>query len=160
MKSNLTSTNVSFDFLKNSNEFLYDVINNINSCILLLNNKMELQAFNDALKTIFSDKTDEELMYQRCGEALGCAYHVEEQQDCGKTSQCNNCELRISALTSYMDDKTIYKEHIIRPFYNQVNQKVEKHLQFSTRFFNYLEEKYIILIIDDITKFYSPDSQA
>jgi sigma-B regulation protein RsbU (phosphoserine phosphatase) len=114
---------------------------------------MRLRSFNDALKTIFTNKKDEDLLYVRCGEAIGCAYQIEEQKDCGNTSHCCDCDLRISALSSYMDNKIIYKNNISRPYFDNNNQKVNKHLQFSTRLFKFNEEKYIILIIEDITKF-------
>jgi hypothetical protein len=120
---------------------------------LLLDKQVRLVAFNDALKTFFSNKKDEDLLYKKCGEAIGCAYQIEEQKECGETSKCCYCELRIAALNSYKDNEIIYKNHISKPFFDYNNQKVDKHLQFSTRIFQYINEKYIIMIIEDITKF-------
>lgn len=153
MSTDLTLTNESFGFLKGSGDFLNIILNNINSCILLLDKELKLKAFNDSLKTVFSNKKDEDLLYRRCGEALGCAYQIEEQKNCGETSRCCNCELRISALTSYMNNEVIYKNHISRPFLDYHNQRVGKSLQFSTRIFQFNNEKYIIMIVEDITKF-------
>lgn len=153
MKSNLTSTNVSFSYLRNSSDFLNVVLNNINSCILLLDKQVRLVAFNDALKTIFSNKKDEDLLYKKCGEAIGCAYQIEEQKECGETSKCCDCELRIAALTSYMNNEIIYKNHISKPFLDYNNQIVYKHLQFSTRLFLHEKEKYVIMLIEDVTNF-------
>lgn len=147
-------TNESFGFLSNSSDFLNIVLNNINSCILLLDKNVELRAYNDSLKTIFSNKKDEDLLYIRCGEALGCAYHIEENKDCGKTSNCCNCELRIAALTSYMENEAIYKDHIVKPFITSEYVKVHKHLQFSTRLFYFEKERYVIMIIEDISKWF------
>ena len=152
MNEDIAFTNESFNFLKGSSDFLNLVLNNVNSCVLLLDKDVRLRAFNDSLKTIFSNKKDEGLLYKRCGEAIGCAYQIEEQKDCGKTSRCCDCELRSSALTSYLTNETIYKHHIARPFFDYNNQKVDKHLQFSTRIFNFRKEKYILIIIEDITK--------
>jgi len=152
MNSDLTLTNESFGFLQGSSDFLNIVLNNINSCVLLLDRDMRLRAFNDALKTIFSNKKDEDLLYVRCGEAIGCAYQIEEQKYCGNTSRCGNCELRIAGITSYMDNVVIYKNNITRPFFDSNNQKVDKHLQFSTRLFHFNNEKYILIIIEDISK--------
>lgn len=151
MRTDLTHTNESFSFLQGSGEFLNIILNNITSCILLLDKEVKLRAFNDALRTIFSNKKNEDLLYVRCGEAIGCAYQIEEQKDCGETSMCCGCELRISALTSYMNNEVIYKDHIIRPFFDHNKKKVNKHLQFSTRLFMFDNEKYIIMIIEDIT---------
>jgi sigma-B regulation protein RsbU (phosphoserine phosphatase) len=153
MIHHLTSTNVSFAYLKNSSDFLNILVNNICSCVLLLNKNMELQAFNDSLKTIFSNKPDESLLYMKCGEAIGCAHSVEEIKECGKTSQCYNCELRLSALYSYVDKKIEYRKKISRYFYKTDNKKELKHLQYSTRPFYFEDDFYILLIIDDITDF-------
>ena len=152
MKQDMAFTNESFSFLSRSSDFLNLILNNINSCVLLLDKDLRLKAYNDALKTIFSSRKDENLLYVRCGEAIGCAYHVVEKKDCGSTSKCSDCELRIAALTSYMKNKVIYKDHIVRPFFTHDNQKVDKHLQFSTRLFHFDQEKYVILVIEDINR--------
>jgi len=155
MRSNMSSTNVSFGFLKGESDFLNILLDNISSCILLLNNRMELQAFNEVLKTIFSNKANEDLLYKRCGEAIGCAYQIEEGKDCGQTSHCCNCDLRLAALNSYSENVVVYKDHIVRPFLDIHNQQVDKHLQFSTRLFKFQKDKYVIMIIEDISKFYN-----
>ena len=154
MRNNLALTNVSFNFLKGSSDFLNIILNNINSCVFILDKELKLRAFNDALKTIFSNRKDENLLYQRCGEAIGCAYQIEEQKNCGETSRCLECDIRLAGLNSYLNDEVIYKEHVIRPFFNYKNQKIDKHLQFSTRLFRFEKEKYIIMIVEDVSKFH------
>lgn len=158
MTKNISLTNECFNFLHGNSDFLNLVLNNINSCILLLDKDLNLHAFNDALNNIFSNKKDENLQYRKCGEAIGCAYQIEEQKECGKTSHCNTCDLKIAVLTSYMNDEVIYKEHVIKPFLNYENEKEDKHLQFSTRMFVHNREKYVIMIVEDITKFYETKS--
>jgi hypothetical protein len=135
MKNDLCFTNVSFNFLSGSSEFVNLIMNNISSCILLLDKDVRLTA------------------YKKCGEAIGCAYQIEEQKSCGDTSQCNNCELRVAALASYLNDESIFKDHIVKPFFDYNNKKVDKHIQFSTRVFNFNGDKYVIMIIDDISRF-------
>ncbi len=154
MNSDLSMTNESFGFLKSSSGFLNIVLNNIQSCILLLDKDMRLRAFNDAMKTIFSNKRNEDLTYMPCGEAIGCAYQIEEQKECGSTSHCSECELRLSALSSYIENETVYKDHIIKPFFTYDQKRVNKHLQFSTRLFVFNKEKYIIMIVDDVSKWF------
>ena len=152
MKDKISLTNVSFDYLRNSPDFLNMVLNNISSCVLLLDKKLELQAFNDSMKSIFSARKDEDLLYVRCGEAIGCAYQVDEMKNCGDTSHCAFCKLRESALISYVKNKAVYKQKISREFYMNDGRKVMKHLQFSTRCFEFEKDKYIVLIIDDVTE--------
>lgn len=154
MNSELSQTNNSFSFLSQSSEFLNLILNNINSCVLLLDRNVRLRAYNDALKTIFSNRKDEDLLFVKCGEAIGCAHQIEEQEDCGKTSKCCSCELREAALLSYVDNEFVYKEHIVKPFFTHDNKRVDKHLQFSTRVFYFEKDKYVIMIIEDVSKFY------
>lgn len=147
----LSSNNISFDTLKDNKDFLKFILNDITSCVLLLDKDMMLYAFNDPLKNIFSNRPDEHLLYQRCGEAIGCAFTVEEMRDCGKTSKCTTCELRESALLAYVNRKNVYKGKLAREFYKTDSSKALKYLQFSTRAFYYNQEYYLILIISDIT---------
>jgi hypothetical protein len=88
----------------------------------------------------------------RCGEAIGCAHTVEEQKDCGTTSKCQFCELRESALLSYMNDEVIVSKQVTRPFFNSNNEKVDINLEFSTRLFEFKNEKYIIMLIEEISE--------
>ncbi len=146
--TNIALTNVSFNFLKGSHKFLELILDNINSAVLLLNNKMELISFNNALITMFPKNKDKNLTLVRCGEAIGCAYQVEEQKDCGKTSNCRKCELRISAISTYLNNTTTFRKRITRPFYLENNQKVFMNLQYTTKYFAYDNDKYIVMLIE------------
>ncbi len=152
MDKRRTIANHSFEMLVGSGEFLNIVLNNITSCIVLLDQDVKLQAFNNALKTIFSNKENEDLLYMRCGEAIGCAYQIEEAKDCGTTTRCKTCELRLAALDAYLNNAVTYRKHINRPFLNNKMEKEYKDLQVSTRLFTYKKEKYVMLIIEDITE--------
>lgn len=153
MASNKSQSNESFDFLAHNSDFLNLILNSMPACVLLLNSNMELQAYNNALTSIFSNKQNEELLYHRCGEVIGCAYQVDEEKNCGTTSQCKFCELRLAAMETYTNNVVVYKENIVRPFYNHLQQKEAKTLQFSTRIFNFNSDKYLVLIIEDVTKY-------
>jgi len=153
MSSGISATNVSFSQLGKSSEFLNLILGNISSCVLLLDNNMELHAFNDAFKTIFSNKPDEHILHKKCGNAIGCAYAVEEVAECGNTSQCKDCELRASAIYAYANRKAVYKQRLSREFYRTNNVKELKHLLYSIRPFYFGQDYYIIVIIEDITMF-------
>ena len=53
MNAEKAFTNESFNFLQNSNEFINLILNNINSCVLLLDKDVKLRAFNNVLKDNF-----------------------------------------------------------------------------------------------------------
>lgn len=151
MAIKISLTNESFDFLGGSSEFLNLILKDLSCCILLLDKDMMLYAFNDPLKNIFSNKPNEDLLYKKCGNVIGCAFAVEEEKECGNTSQCAFCSLRETAIKTYTDGKNVFKGQIDREFYKTNTLKTLKHLQFSTRLFNFRNDTYIILIIEDIT---------
>lgn len=157
LHQDMALTNESFNFLSSSSDFLNIILKNINSCVLLLDKDVRLRAYNDPLKTIFSNREREDLLYIRCGEAIGCAYQIEEKKECGKTSNCCDCELRVAALTSYLNGVAIFKDHIVKPFFTGDNKRVDKHLQFSTRIFHFNNEKYIIMIIEDVSRWFEQE---
>lgn len=148
---NISSDNQPFSVLKKNHEFLNAVINDIGSCILLLNKSMELVAFNHPMKNLFTDFNDQHFKYIRCGEAIGCAYNVEEQKRCGETSHCKECQLRKDALLSYSNNKPVYNRELSREFYKKTGTKELRHLRYSSRSFIANNEYYIMLIINDIT---------
>ncbi|MBI9067471.1 MAG: hypothetical protein JEZ09_09280 [Salinivirgaceae bacterium] len=151
MKSEFTSASTRFDELKSSPDFLNFVLDNINNCVLMLNSEMELQAFNNPFKTIFTNMAGEDLLYVRCGEALGCAYTVEEQKDCGKTSKCSSCELRKNALISYTTKKPMYRKRLEREFYKFLGAKETRLLEYSIKPVYLSNHYYLLVIINDIT---------
>ncbi len=152
MKQKFTSAYTRFEDLKLSSPFLELLLNNISSCILMLDKEMKLQAFNDPLKTIFTNNSSKQVMYKRYGEVIGCAFLVEEVKDCGKTEHCNYCILRLSALQAYASHKSIYNQKLFRDFYTSNNTKETKCLKFSVKPIYYENDYYLILIIDDVSK--------
>ncbi len=145
----ITSTNATFNFLKGSNEFLNLVLDNVNCSVLLLNNRMELIAFNDVVKNMFPASRTKRLQYTKCGEVLGCAYQIGEGEECGKTAHCKTCELRLSAINSYLDGASITRKKIVKPFYINDFIKMDKTLVYSIRTFVFQGEKYLLLTISD-----------
>jgi hypothetical protein len=155
MRNDTSINNISFSYLSTSPQFLNLIINNITSCVLLLNNQMMLKAYNDPLKTMFSNKKHEDIIYHKCGNVIGCAYAVEEEAECGTASHYAYCILRESALLTYASGKPTIKQKFSRDFYTSATHKELKHLQFSIKVFDFHLERYILLIIDDITSLVS-----
>jgi len=123
---------------------------------------MQLQAFNEPLRTIFVDKEEEYLLYKLCGEVIGCAFQVESQQQCGDTKHCNECTLRVSAIEAYASGKPKLRQEIVREFYKADGSKEEKHLVFSVKPIYFRTEYYLIVLIEDVTwliKKYKPQKR-
>lgn len=153
MASKFTSASTYFEELAKSSDFLNFLLNNISTAVLILNQDLELQAFNDPLKTIFSGKKDEHLLYVRCGEALGCAYQVEEQTLCGESSHCKSCRLRIDSIEAYASKEPIFKKRLIRDFYKLDGTKEIRQLIYSIKPVYFDNYYYLLVLIDDATHF-------
>lgn len=153
----ISSENTSFNYLRSSPDFLNKVLNGISSCVLLLDQEMRLQAFNDALGTIFSNSPSEHLLYKKCGNAIGCAAAVENEAECGSMEQCGHCQLRKAAIMTYSRGVEYYKNRIQRDFFTIHGERVPKFLQFSTRKISFNGDNYVMMIIDDLTELVSKD---
>lgn len=147
----ITSENTPIKVLRSNPDFLNGILENISSCVLLLNKELKLTAYNNSIKTIFSNKPEEELLYRRCGEAIGCAATVDEMKDCSTTSKCCHCDLRRCGLKTYASGEAVYKQRISKEFYRQSGNKELRHLQFSTRKVSIDTDSYVMVVVEDIT---------
>ena len=136
--------------LRESNEFLNLVIDNITSAVFFLDHKTEICNFNDAFQALFQIQ-DDYVIGQRCGEGIGCHFVYDEKKRCGETSHCGQCILRKSILLAITEKIPVYRKKMIREFYIK-GKKILKYVQFTTRHIIFNNEKMILIIIDDITE--------
>jgi PAS domain-containing protein len=83
-----------FDDLRESNEFLNILLDNMNSAVLIADENLQIHHFNDNFLQLFK-RSEDRVLIKRFGGATGCIYSVEESKACGETSQCErmNSEL-------------------------------------------------------------------
>lgn len=137
--------------LRESNEFLNAVIDNINSAVFIVDKDARIQQFNGAMERLFS-KSEENLLGQLCGNAMGCAFAVKEDVLCGKSSYCEMCELRLSILRAFIDKVPTCKRKLVREFFIGGGPPVLKHFECTTRYIPYNGQEMILVIVDDITE--------
>ncbi len=135
--------------LKESNAFLNVLLDNINSAVLILDPDYRIRQFNTALKSVFG-KSSGEVAGKLGGEALGCAFSVNEKTSCGLTSKCGACKLRNSAIETLRTKQAGRRKKMAREFIIR-GMPVLKFLEFSTRFIEFGGQEFALLIIDDIT---------
>ncbi len=136
--------------LKESNEFLNAVIDNINSAVFIVDKAVRIQQFNRALSLLF-DKPDGALAGELCGNAIGCAFTVIERSECGQTSHCGQCELRASVLAAFVEKVPTFRKKLVREFYVR-GEPVLKHFEYSTKYIVFDGQEMILIIVDDITQ--------
>lgn len=141
---------VNLESLKESNEFLNTLLNNITSAIFITDKDIRIQSFNDAFGSLFYREEDL-ILGELCGNAIGCVYTVREKENCGTTSNCRNCGLRSSLISAFLDNVPTQRAILTREF--MINDKlILKHFQYSTRNISFNNQDMVLVIVDDITQ--------
>ncbi len=135
--------------LKESNEFLNLLLDNINSAVLIADENLQVHQFNNSFLNLF-DSAAEAIAETSFGEAIGCVNAIIENKTCGATSQCSHCILRSSLIYNLIDRAPVDNQPLNRVFYIKGNP-VEKHFQFSTRPITFQGRKMFLIIIYDVT---------
>ncbi len=135
--------------LKESNEFLNLMLDNINTAVLIADENLQIHQFNDSFLNLF-DSAAETVLEAGFGETSGCVNAIMENKSCGQTSHCAQCILRHSLIQTLTDQVPVDNQPLNRVFYIN-GEPVEKHLQFSTRTITYQGRKMFLIIINDVT---------
>ena len=135
--------------LRESNEFLNILLDNVNSAIFLIDPSIRITSINDAFTNVFQNENSH-ILGELCGNALGCSYSVEEKKDCGETSYCHKCEFRESLLSAFIQNIPVDRQLLTREYYIQ-GVKTIKYLQYSTRLIHFNGQEMALVIVDDIT---------
>lgn len=136
--------------LKESNDFLNILFENITSALFILDENVRLKSVNDSFSVLFQ-KREEEVLGKYCGNALGCFFTVDEKRDCGSTSFCGTCKLRENLLKTMTQEVPVTKQILARDFVIKGKREV-KYFSYSTRYIHYNGEQYILVIVDDHTE--------
>lgn len=136
--------------LKESNEFLNILFDNITSALFILDKNARIENINESFSLLFQ-KREEKILGNLCGNALGCKFAVEENALCGETSHCKDCILKRDILQTMSEKVPTNRRKLSRDFYSDI-QKETKHFLYSTRYIQYYGKEYILVIIDDHTE--------
>jgi len=135
--------------LRESNEFLNLLLDNINSAILIADDNLQIHHFNNSFLNLFDNAADR-FLARGFGEATGCVHAVIENKPCGETSHCAHCLLRKSLIQTLVENAPVDRRHLERTFYLS-GKPVQKHLEFSTRRISFRGRDMFLIIIYDIT---------
>jgi len=135
--------------LKESNEFLNLLLDNINSAVLIADENLQIHQFNASFLDLF-DKATEAVLEANFGETVGCVNAILENKVCGATSQCSQCILRSSLIHNLIDRAPVNNQSLNRVFYID-GEPVEKYFQFSTRPITFQGRRMFLIIIYDVT---------
>ncbi|RKD96118.1 sensor histidine kinase [Marinifilum flexuosum] len=136
--------------LKESNEFLNILFDNITSALFIVDQSAKIENVNDSFSILFQ-KREDQIVGELCGNALGCVFAIEEEKDCGTTSFCSKCKLRKDILKTMSEKVPTYRNKLSRDFYTS-QTKDSKHFLYSTKFIQFHGKKYTLIIVDDHTE--------
>lgn len=136
--------------LKESQEFLNLLLNNINSAVLIADEDLRIYRFNHSFINLFY-KQPEDPAGKSFGKAMGCEHTVKEGKPCGETSHCIDCVIRRSLLQTMRDNVPVDRRRLEKVFY--INGRPQKKiLEFTTRYIVYHGRKMVLAIFYDITE--------
>jgi sigma-B regulation protein RsbU (phosphoserine phosphatase) len=141
---------IALDNLKESNEFLNLILENINSAILIADENMRIHQFNKSFLSLFDHAADR-VIESSFGQISGCVNAVKENKACGGTSQCQFCVLRKTLLQTLVKDYPVDRKAMERIFYIK-GIPVLKNLEVTSRLIQYHGQKMILVIIYDVSE--------
>ena len=135
--------------LKESNDFLNVLLDNLQSVIFIADENTDIQEVNGSFEDIFSVDKDR-ITGKKIGNSIGCAFTVDEHQECGETSFCGKCSIRKSFVSALAEKIPTYKKILTRDFYIG-DKKVKKHFLYSVKHVEFNNQQMGLFLLDDIT---------
>ncbi|MGA7876906.1 MAG: SpoIIE family protein phosphatase [Desulfoferrobacter sp.] len=139
-----------FSDLRESNEFLNLLLDNMNSAVLIADEDLQIHHFNDTFLTLFS-KSREHVLVRKFGGASGCVFSVQENRACGETSHCERCVIRGAVFQTMVEKVPVDKMRMERTFFID-GKPTTKYLDISTRHISFQGRKMILVILYDVTE--------
>jgi len=142
MKQSISTKEQGLDILK-------ALIDDIPSAVFIIDKNVVIKLFNKAFANLFiNDEVN--ALGKYCGNAMNCSYVIEEGTDCGKTTECDKCNLR-NAFVKSLTHKEVIKEKISKNYF--VNgQALTRHFYYTSKPIIIDYEDMLLVIIDDITE--------
>jgi sigma-B regulation protein RsbU (phosphoserine phosphatase) len=140
---------INLNDLKESNEFLNTILDNMGAAVLIADENFQIHQFNDSFLNLF-DRAATLPTIKTFGEVSGCVNAVKENKPCGETSACATCVLRHSLIQTLIADAPVDRKPLNRIFFIK-GQAVQKYLRFTTRRIVYQDRSMILVIIYDVS---------
>lgn len=136
--------------LRESNEFLNQLLDNINSGVLIADENLKIYSFNNSFINMLHGDSPT-VFGKTFGQAMGCIHTYNANKACGETPQCKVCPVRNAlfktARKGIPSDRVRFKE--IFHVHGRPQQKV---LEVTTRNIEYQGRKMVLMIFYDITE--------
>lgn len=143
---------ISLNEFKKNNDFLNSILANMPTAIFVADKNFKIISFNNAFSSFFNIG-NEHSVYNTTGKVIGCIHAAIEDEDsnCMFDSHCKDCVLRLSIVKTMETGETVEHQSFNEQFI--INGKiVNKNFLITTTYFDFNNEKLIMITINDNTK--------
>ena len=108
--------------LLNQERFLKTLFDSIPCGVLIVDRDRRIQAVNNVMERTFGISSVE-VIDKRGGEALNCIHASESPKGCGFADECQNCQVRNTALKALADEQIHRKKANLQLLTNGKNYR-------------------------------------
>ena len=136
--------------LKEANQFLTLLLDNINSAVLIADEDFHIFRVNHSFLKIFEESADSSIAGKTLGKAMGCIHTFNENKPCGETSVCEDCPVRKILRMTMSTRVPVDRQRVEKMFYVE-GRPQKKILEVTSRYIRYRQRRMILLILYDVT---------
>jgi PAS domain S-box-containing protein len=136
--------------LRESEAKLSVVLENIPAILILVDRERRVQMVNKAAAK-FAERTIDEMIGLRGGEALRCVHSLDDPQGCGYGPFCESCVVRNTILRTFETGEGYFQREAQLPF-NIAGKTVEFSLFVSTASLSISGHPMVIVCLEDVTQ--------
>lgn len=120
------------------------------TAIFIVDKNVRVQNVNTAFTKLFQ-KAGEEVYDKLCGNAIGCIFPVKEETDCGKTVNCNKCQIRKNLVECLTEKGGTLTALIEREFVIAGEANV-RNFYVTTTYFNFKGIDLVLVLVQDVSE--------
>ena len=139
------------DKLKEKNQQLQTIYNNIPISLVLIDSEFKVKRFNKTALTRI-EGTGANLVPRCCGDLFGCIYSKQDVSECSKAEGCDFCELR-EIIRETITSQSVHKQIELPVKVVRGENVFEKTLLVSTIPIGFNEQVMAIVSLEDITDY-------
>ncbi|TAN39336.1 MAG: diguanylate cyclase [Nitrospirae bacterium] len=136
------------DFIRES-EFLQTLVDAVPSLLFIVDRDVRIFHYNRAAAQLL-EKDRETVLMSKGGDVLQCLHSYESPGGCGGTEACSGCTIRNSVGGAFVDQQTAGEPTAMKILRNGTVEDVI--FMVTTVPLNYKDERYALLVLDDVTK--------
>ncbi len=134
--------------LKKNSKVLSAILHDLPMLVLVVDRDRRVKKINDTgLK--FADKSREEILDRKGGEALRCLNRLEHPKGCGFSEQCENCTIRNCVLDTFESGDTNFRKKGSLP---SDAVKEDFFFRVTTSPLKTSDHERVIVCVEDITR--------